>query len=384
MGATVSTDLVRATSGFAVAFHAAIAPGAGNLAASPASLAIALAMTWAGARGQTADEVRAVLGLVGDRDAILDDLGGLARVVGDPASGVTLRMANRLFGARGLPLDPGFVATMRDTFAADLEPLDLADAAAARRHINTWVAARTEGRIAELLPDGAITPLTRLLLVNALYFLGRWAEPFAFEATRDAPFTIAPGQTRQVPTMHAMRTLRLARGAGGRVLELPYAGGGAAMWIALPDRVDGLADLEASLDATTFGRWRAGFAAERVAVALPRFTVDPPRAIDAGQALTALGMPTAFDGDRADFTGMSDPADPADRLYLADVFHQATVIVDERGTEAAAASAARMAVRGASPRAEPFVVDRPFLFAIVDRASGLVLFLGRVVDPTAR
>lgn len=95
-------------------------------------------------------------------------------------------------------------------------------------------------------------------------------------------------------------------------------------------------------------------------------------------------MPTAFDGDRADFTGMTDPTDPAERLYLAAVFHQATVIVDERGTEAAAASAARMAVRGASPRAEPFVVDRPFLFAIVDRASGLVLFLGRVVDPTAR
>jgi serpin B len=369
----------RSSNAFAIDVHRALAPSSGNLVTSPASIATALAMAWAGARGQTEAELRSVMYFDGTRAEILARCASLACALGAPGPGVTLRLANRLFASAALALEPEFVVVTGEHFAAAIEQVDFGASEAARARINDWVALQTEQRIRGLLPAGSIDPLIRLVVINAIYFLASWEEKFLTSDTRDDRFQVAPGEIRTVPMMNATRRLPMAEAAGSRILELPYAGGSAAMLIVLPDRVDGLADVEAELTASTFERWREGLAPTRVEVSLPRFTFDPPAPLDLVPLLTRLGMPTAFDEDQADFTGITR-ARPG--IYIAKAFHKVFLKVDEQGTEAAAATAILFAERSVPPPPETFRVDRPFLFAIVDRASGLILFLGRVTDPS--
>jgi serpin B len=229
----------------------------------------------------------------------------------------------------------------------------------------------------DLVPPSAVTNDTRLVLVNAIYFLGDWQQPFEKEATSPAPFHAARGRTHDVPTMHRSATLRLAKGAGWKALELPYKGGQLSMLVLLPDAVDGLAAFERGLTAETLDAVLRGLASVRVAVALPKFEVNPQEPIALADMLKAMGTNAAFDRRRADFTGMANPRDPADRLFLAEVFHKAFVKVDEKGTEAAAATAAVMARVSGMPMAPPESSrpTHPFLFLIRDNASGLVLFV---------
>jgi serpin B len=168
------------------------------------------------------------------------------------------------------------------------------------------------------------------------------------------------------------------------VVALPYEGGDATMLVVLPDKLDGLDSVERSLDAARLSAWRRALSSQEVVVWLPRFVIDPPAAVELGGELQALGMARAFDRERADFSGIARPPDPRDRLVLDRVFHKAFVKVDERGTEAAAATAVVMMRAGGMPRPVPeFKADHPFLFFILDEATGLVLFMGRVAEPTA-
>ena len=344
----------------------------GNLAVSPASLSFALAMVAAGASGDTAAELQHVL-----NGAELDAWAKLAAAILDPKRTLELRMANRLFGDRAYSFEQGFLDRTR-ALGAPLEALDFRTPQA-RAAINDWVSRRTNGKIVDLLPDGAVGPMTRLVLANAIYFGAEWRTKFKREMTRDAPFTTA-AEKIMTPTMHATASYRLAKLDGITMLEMPYKGD-ALMYIVLPDRADGLADVERRVDAAAFARWRAALVGQRVAVALPRFTIDAPAALELSPLLAALGMPSAFDPRRADFSAMAKRSDPREQLYLAAVFHKAFVKVDEKGTEAAGATAAVMAERGAMPQpATSFAADRPFVFAIVD-ATGIVLFLGRLEDP---
>jgi serpin B len=340
-------DFAKGSNAFALDLHRRLAPE-GNLVFSPASISFALAMTWGGAKGQTADEMARVMHFAGL---------------------------------------PAFLAATKAGFGAPLEGVDFKHAPdAARRGINGWVEAKTEKRIVDLVPANAITPDTRLVLVNAIYFLGDWQQPFEKESTSPAPFHLAGGATRDVPTMRRSASLRLARGAGWKALELPYKGGQLSMLVLLPDAVNGLAALEHGLTAETLDEIDRSLASVRVAVALPRFEVNPAESIALADQLKAMGVAAAFDRRRADFTGIANPRDPAERLYLAEVFHKAFVKADEKGTEAAAATAAVMARVSGMPMAPPeeFKADHPFLFLIRDNASGLVLFLGRVSDPSSK
>ncbi|MBX3214846.1 MAG: serpin family protein [Labilithrix sp.] len=354
-----------------------------SLAISPASIAMALAMTYGGAKGETAAQMKRVLHTEDDAGALMTSWGKLSAALADPARPMKLQIANQLFGEKTYTFEQPYLDATRAAFGAPIEALDFKTAPEpSRARINAWVEERTERRIVNLLPERSIQPLTRLVLVNAIYFLGAWETPFEVDRTRDEPFTTTPGSTRSVPTMHQIERVRFAQGGGVKLLALPYKGGAASLLVALPDRVDGLASLEASLSNATLDGWTRRLATENVHVALPRFEVNPASPLSLATELAALGMPLAFERGKADFTTIAAPKDPAERLHVDQVFHKAFVKLDEKGTEAAAATAVAMAAGGGPPpKPLEFKADHPFLFFIVDDASGLVLFMGRVTEP---
>lgn len=358
----------------------------GNFAISPASIHVALTMTWAGAKGATGTEMGDVLhlGRLGeDKDAAAVAGGQLG--VWNGAESITLRTANRLFGEKTYDFLPEFLGATKSKFGAPLEPVDYKNAfEAARLRINDWVMKQTEDRIEDLLPERSLDANTRLVLVNAVYFLADWVEPFEESATTDAAFE-APGGEVQVPTMHATRDMGYADIGDVELVRLDYKGGGYAMMVAVPKAAKTLADVESQLNGELVASWWSGLKSEKIDLAFPRFEIDPAGSVALKQALKNLGMVKAFDAELADFSGIADPPNPADRLYVGEVFHQCFVKVDEKGTEAAAATAVVMARGGGAPAPPKKVtVDRPFLFFVMDKTTGAVLFMGRVLDPLSK
>jgi serpin B len=295
-----------------------------------------------------------------------------------------LRIANRLFGDSRTRFEPAFLELSAAAFGAPLEPVSFADAAGAVRRINGWVEEQTDDRIRDLMPADAVDDSTRLVLVNAVYLLGKWSHPFPTRATRPRPFSTSPTEQKPVPTMYQKVVVRFGRADGLSAVELPYDGGALSMIVVLPDRVDGVGEVERSLTAGGLEALISSLARKEVAIALPRFEVSPP-GLRMNDLLREIGLSLPFDRARADFRGIADPADPADQLYVSDVFHKAFVRTDEAGTEAAAALAVSMALRGGPPPPTlEFTVDHPFMFFIVHAATRLILFMGRVADPAAR
>jgi serpin B len=384
---TEPAGFAKGSNAFGVELYRRLKEGVGNRAFSPASVSTALAMAWGGARGETAAEMQRVLRLPGPAAETMRVCGRLFAELQGGERGVTFRIANRLFGERSYRFEPSYLEATRAAYGAPLEALDFERGfEAARVHINGWVEAQTEKRIPDLVPPGGVDADTRLVLVNAIYFLGDWAEPFTKEATRLAPFHVSPSAKTDVPTMHQTDTFGWMRGDRFQALGLAYEKRGFSMLVLLPDAVDGLAALEDGLTAAALDRIAATLVPTRVAVALPKFEVSPARAAALSPLLRDMGLSAAFDRDRADFTGIADPPDPRDRLFIGEVFHKAFVKTDEKGTEAAAATAVPMMRIGSALPSRPvsFVADHPFLFLIRDNASGLVLFMGRVSDPSAR
>jgi serpin B len=364
--------------GFALWQHI---PAHGNAAVSPASISVAFAMTALGAKAETAAQIAKVFHFKDDPAS----WGQLAQSLAAPKRPVELHIANRLFGAKAANILAPFREQTEKLFGAPFEQLDFVGGAeAARGHINGWVADQTNKKIPELLPPGAIGALTRLILINAIYFLADWDNPFDHDRTSDRPFHVSANETKPVPMMHG-QGWSYAKVAGAAVLELPYKGGDTSMVIVLPDAVDGLAKLEASSSPKALAAWRGALKSGEVSVSLPRFELGGT-SVDLAKELAALGMPLAFDKHHADFTGIAPTPTPEERLYISSVFHSAYVKVDEKGTEAAAATAVVMATAGGAPTppSTSFVADHPFLFFIIDKPTGVVLFMGRVIDPTAR
>lgn len=360
----------------------------GNLAISPSSIWVALAMTHAGARGATAEEMSRVMHLPAGGSVHADAARQLATWNDAARTAYTLRVVNRLFGERSVRFEAPYLALTRDLYRAELEGLDFQRASEpARLHINAWVAEQTSDRIRDLLPPRSIDPDTRLVLVNAIYFLGRWLSPFPRSATTERPFHLGTSESVPVPTMQRQGHYAYAEADDAQLVEMPYVGGELSMVLVVPRRTTGLDAVEARLDAATIDRWVAGLSDRLVRLVLPKFTIDPPQSVALVATLRQMGMSLAVDRARADFTGIANPASPRDRLFIGEVFHKAFVRVDEEGTEAAAATAVVMPRGGGMPRPEqPIEVraDRPFLFLLRDMRTGMVLFIGRVADPRAR
>jgi serpin B len=359
---------------FAADLYGRLAESSGNVAFSPYSVASALRMAAYGARGRTAAEMAQVLH-VADLDEAAAGASEIARRLEElRGEGVELHVADTVWVQSGHGLEPDFVGLLRGEHGATLRQVDFAGAPAqARNEINKAIEDTTRGHIKDLLGHGTIDRLTRLVLANAIYLKAAWAVPFVKDATRDEPFTRADGSTVDVPMMHATEKYGYAHGEDFQAVGLPYAGGQLAMTILLPtgplDRV------EQRLAREGLHRLVAGMHPAQVALTLPRFRVRTNR--DLRSDLQDLGMVQAFD-EQADFTGITR----VEQLIVSCVVHEAYVDVDEQGTEAAAATAVGFRLVSMPVLTARVVVDRPFLFAIIDTATGLPLFLGRVDDPS--
>jgi len=369
--------LVAGNTEFALDLYGAVFDGDKNLFLSPHSLSMALAMTYAGSRGETERQMAEALHFSlpqGDLhrafNALDQALAGGGQ--GDPLA-AQLRGVNALWGQEGEAFLAPFLDTLAENYGAGMNLVDFRQAEAARAQINDWASEQTENRIEELLPPGALDSATALVLTNAADFEAAWRQPFAEDATRDAAFTLPDGDQIMVPTMEQVANLAYAALPGLQAVELPYAGGELSMVILLPDEGN-FPPFARDLDAGQLESILGALAPTNLHLALPRFRYEA--GFELRNALTDLGMVDAF-GDRADFSGI----DGSHELFIEQVYHRAFIEVDEAGTEAAAASAVAMARKGALQAEQEMRVERPFLFLIRDIETNAILFLGHVVNP---
>jgi serpin B len=370
---------------FAVELYAQLARKAkGNLFFSPSSIHTALAMTYAGARGRTADQMAGTLHYPREGKRLHSAFGSLLETLNNPRTDhrkkpvYELVVSNALWAQKGYPFREEFVALVQASYGAGLTELDYRRPEPARVQINDWVADQTKQKILNLIPRGVITPRTRLVLTNAIYFKSNWADTFSERATRDEAFKLSAGRGVQTPMMRRQGRYGYLETPAFQALELPYRFGELSMVVLLPRETDGLPALEKRLTAKSLTKWLADLRRETVRVTLPKFKFTSQFRLPA--VLRAMGMVEAFDAGRANFSGMTT----MEKLFISDVIHKAFVAVDEKGTEAAAATAVIMALKAAMPRpVQPkvFRADHPFVFLIRHRATGSVLFLGRVADP---
>ena len=377
--------VAAAAAGLAGDLYPRLAKDRTNMAFSPTSLLLALAMTSGGARGETAAQMNAVLHLGDDPDRTRKLLGrAQRRLIATSSETAQIAIANRLFGEKSYAFVPEFLDWTAAQFAAPLEPVDFQNAEAARARINAWVGEQTRNRIPEILPQGSVDARTRLVLVNAVWFQGQWAVRFEESQTQPQPFTLANGATVHVPMMARTGQMRYGERDGVQLLELPYAGESLSMIVVLPPAGEApdpwlTAEHLAGLDDLSL---------QEVDLRLPRFRIDPPEPTRLDKDLAELGMPRAFDSVTAEFEGIAAAPSNQGRLCISAVFHRAFVEANEQGTEAAAATAVVMKPRGmpaGTPHLRPvrFHADHPFLFLIRDNRTGLILFVGRVGDPRA-
>ena len=373
----VERAVSRSINALTIDLQRKLAKQPGNLLVSGMSVSVALAMVHAGSRGNTAKELAEVLHLEGQVADAHAGFAGLAARWNQPDDRVTLVTASRLFGEQKMAFEPAYIELTRAMFGAPLVALDvLNDPAGARDQINAWVRKQTRDKIEEVVPEGAIDAKTQLVLADAMYFTADWFEPFDVAATAPAMF-YGPEGKREVPMMRSVQRLRVAFGKAGklRVLELPYKGGDYSMVIVLPAKRDGLKEIEKQFDAEKLQGWLDAAKPTSIDLRLPRFDLDSSREL--APVLHKLGATRIFDRKLAELGGMAH-----EKLALSGVRHRARITVEERGTEAAAATAIVVSVGSAPTNPEPFVVDRPFLFYVRDTRTGTLLLYGRVVDPT--
>ena len=382
-----TSSLAEDNNRFALAMFRQLRQPSRNLFMSPLSIRVALGMTCAGARGETASQMRSALCISSPEDALHGGITQTVEQLGASGGEYQLAVANSLWAQEGAPLQPEFVEVITKHYRGYVNLVDFHNRAdAARVRINQWVEDNTRQKIRELIPAGVLNETSRLVLANAVHFKGKWEQPFRKEATKDEPFSVESGATVQAPLMHYQKQVRYLQARNYQAVDLPYRGDRLSMLVLLPNQKNGLKDLENALSAQMLRECVAQMFFREVRLFLPRFRINWGT-VDLRGPLEALGMALPFTPFRADFSGINGRQPPDDdSLFISAVFHQAFVETNEEGTEAAAATAVTMLLtRRAMPSevAIPvFRADHPFLFAIRDQKSGAFLFLGRVVDPT--
>jgi serpin B len=367
-----------ANSAFGCDLFAKLRGEPGNVFFSPFSIETALAMTAGGAKGDTLSQMSNVLHLPEPAQANAGFKALLAALNGEGKKdrGYELSVANALWGMKGFPWRKEFLTASGDTFGAGLMEVEFADEPAARKAINDWVEGHTNKKIKDLIPEGVLDRMTRLVLTNAVYFKGKWEVEFDKAVTKDGPFKLGSGKTADVPLMHRTGDMRYTETDDVQAVDLTYKGGETAMTVLLPRKADGLAAVEKKLTADTLAAVWKGLRRQEVVLTLPRFKVETKYTLN--DTLVALGMKDAFDAGKADFTGMHTSPE---KLYISHVLHKAFVEVNEEGTEAAASTAVVVGTASAVVERKTFKADRPFLFAIRHAPTNTVLFLGRFEKP---
>lgn len=385
-------QVVAGNSEFAVDLYARLRTGEGNVFFSPFSISAALAMTYAGARAETASQMAHTLHLdlppdqlhpafselKTNLDATPGMWSGIFYRLFQQKGQVRLAVANSLWPQIGFDFRQDYLALCEENYGAAVVPVDFAgDTEGARTKINDWVSDRTNKKIPELIKSGMLDRLSRLVLVNAIYFNGDWQSKFNAAGTKDQSFHISSGTSVTARLMQQTAEFGYAEFPDLQVLAMPYAGRQISMVVLLPRTVDGLTKLEAQLTPESLKSWTSPLWSRKVRVFFPSFTFRSQFLLS--DTLAAMGMPDAFEMAKADFSGMDGRKD----LFISSVIHEAYVKVDEKGTEAAAATAVAMAGRAAAPLSEipVFRADHPFLFLIRDNQTGSILFLGRVMNP---
>ena len=364
----------RGEEAFGLALYGQVASGKGNLAIAPSSIATVLGMVAAGAKGATREQIVDALRVQVPAAELHTAIGGLVRTLAARSGGdVSLAEVDQAWVQQKLTLLDGFAGTLTRDYAAPIARIDFTDTNKAATTINAWVSPRTHGKIPTLITPDALDQ-AELVLTDAVYLDAKWEHGFDPKLTNDQPFRLTDGSSVSVPTMHRTAELGMARGDGWTAVALPYKSNVLEMDIVVPDD---LAQFEKSLDAATFDRIVSSMKSAGVALDLPKFEFRA-RFENLKAALGRLGVRDAFDADRADFSAMTSTA----QLYLSSVVHEAFVHVDEQGTVAAAATGGVMNATAAEV-VTPIKVDKPFVFAVRDRATGAIVFLGRVTDPRA-
>ncbi|TWU44137.1 Serpin (serine protease inhibitor) [Novipirellula aureliae] len=376
------SEIADGSNQFALDLYQQLQTKEGNLFFSPSSISTALAMTYAGAAGETEAEMANTLHIQMPNERLHEGMKTLQDFwrSPDPSKGIKLNLANRLWGKESFEFQPDFLRVTRDQYDAELAQLNFAQRENARQTINDWVEDQTENKITDLIPKGAITSDTRLVLTNAVYFYGTWRDPFKERLTKVEDFHLTATDTIKAPLMHRVDEFQYGDVDDIQILELPYGDGSLSMVVLLPKEVDGLADLEAKLSSPNLQRWMASVRDEdEVRVFLPKFKTTSQ--FEMSSTLETMGMKSAFDPDAADFSGMTGGRD----LFISAVIHKAFVDVNEQGTEAAAATGIVMKLAAAmeeEPKQPPvFRADHPFVFMIRDNRTQAIMFLGRVSNP---
>ena len=362
---------------FALDLFRQLRAGPGNLFFSPYSISTALAMTAAGARGETEKQMAAALHFSLDRQLLHPAFAALQATLNKIQSSghVKLSVANSLWPHNKHPFLADYLDLTRRCYDVKITPQDYLHAAdAAAVAINKWVEQKTQDKIKNIIPPGALDALTRLVLVNAIYFKGNWAQPFKSDATQVAPFMFANGKTVAAPLMSQSHEYFYAAADGMQMLKLPYAGDELSMLVLLPQQTDGLAVLEQKLTFVKLDAWTQQLRQREVRVFLPKFKMTAK--FELSHAMAALGMKDAFSAN-ADFSGMDGQHD----LFISSILHKAFVDVNEEGTEAAAATAVVMRALAMMEPPPVFRADHPFLFFIRENSTGSILFMGRVANP---
>ncbi len=380
IGNGMTTVVIKGNNGFATDLYTRLKDKtSGNLFFSPYSISAALAMTYAGATGETQKQMAEVLHFTVPESELNQAMDRIRKsLLADKKKGYQLQVANRLWGQKGHEFLPEFLQMTRKFYGAELGVLDFAqDAESARQEINQWVGKQTEDKIKDLLPVNSVDATTRLVLTNAIYFKGNWQEKFNKNATKDAPFHVSADREITVPMMHQTKSFGYRVTEDLQVLEIPYAKGELSMVVLLPKEIEGLPQLEKNLTQANLQEWTKGLRRQKVFVYVPRFKMTSQFGLK--DTLQAMGMTLAFD-QKADFSRMSSK----EGLCISAVIHKAFVDVNEEGTEAAAATGIIMAPTAAPFRPqEPIIfrADHPFLFLIRDNQTGSILFVGRVANP---
>lgn len=384
--ATLVKDVAHAVDAgnqFALDLYQQLRFSEGNLFFSPSSISMALAMTYAGAAGETEAEMAKTLHfqkIPGPRlHQAMESLQAFWQAA-DGGQGVQLNVANRLWGQDQQEFLAPFLQVTREHYGAELARLDFANPEKASRTINSWIEDQTEDKITDLIPASALDANTRLVLTNAVYFHGSWTEPFKKDRTKDEDFYLTAADKVQVPMMHRQDGFRYAEMDDLQLLELPYGDGDLSMVVLLPKKTDGLSDLESELTLERLSQWLGSLQHEsQVQVYLPKFKTTSQ--FEMSGTLAAMGMKSAFDAQTANFSSMTGETD----LFISAVIHKAYVDVNEEGTEAAAATGAVMGVTSAiieDPKEPPvFRADHPFVYLIRDNRNDVILFLGRMANP---
>ena len=374
-------EIAGANSQFALDLYNHLRLEEGNLFFSPLGITTAIAQVWIGAKGDTRLEMARALHFSESATLVHRSYGAIITSLNSrKALGLyDLALINRLWLDSSATIKKSFLEISRDHYKSAPERIGFsANPESARELINRRILDDVRGKIKDLIPPKALDTETRFVITNSIYFKGDWQRPFSKAASKARPYYPAPGDTIQVPTMYQEGEFRLAQNDTCSLITLPYDGNDLIMIIVLPQKVDGLGEIETNLNKGTLNRWLGNQVNSKVRVSLPLFKMNSSYHLN--QYLRELGIESAFDQEKADFTGMTD----VKPLWISSVFHKGFISVNEEGTEAAAGTGVVLKSIGEIEASPPvFRADHPFLFLIQDRITKCVLFMGRVVNPLA-